>query len=490
MRVLAGAYVFYLGGISWLLTTGTYNPFAYVGVPLLALYMTLYPAGAAWVLRRWFAGLPPLRRFFVFAAMWLLFEWFRTLGRLSMPFTLIGHSWVAWPSAIQSAEFFGEIGVSLQILLISATILAFARLPVLARGVTRVPDWAAILHEEGTTATKAALSTGNIFFWTFAMLTVSGLRYQQWERRIDAAPPESRIKVAALQPKVLQDVKLASYLSDDENERRRLQEEINQLHETLIASEVPKDIDLLVMPESTFPAIDFDVDAPLHRRIERLLQPFKADCLFGAVRITLTPERTLNEVFNTAYFLPAGGMVEKAGHQDKMRLVPFGEYLPYFNLIPGFQEGIVGIASFEEGREVNLFTTQGHKHGSLICFESTFGTQSRRLARAGAEFISIITNDAWYRQSAGPVQHHNLSILRAVETRRPVIRSANTGISSIISPSGRITETLGVYERGVVTGEIVPQTFETFYVRWGNVWVVGACLITIAGGVLRIRRKN
>ena len=168
-----------------------------------------------------------------------------------------------------------------------------------------------------------------------------------------------------------------------------------------------------------------------------------------------------------------------------MRLVPFGESIPYLDLIPFFNETFIGIGIFEEGREARIFETGGYKHGVMVCFESSYGAHARMLVREGAEFLSVITNDAWYGRSAGPDQHLVLSILRAVATRRPIVRSANTGISAIIDPSGRIVASLPLMETGVVMAEIVPQRGTTFFVRWGNLWLMLAAAGVVIASVVQ-----
>ncbi|MCL5270849.1 MAG: hypothetical protein M1457_09955, partial [bacterium] len=144
------------------------------------------------------------------------------------------------------------------------------------------------------------------------------------------------------------------------------------------------------------------------------------------------------------------------------------------DLIPGFQENIVGIGTFAEGRDWTIFTSHGLRFGTLICFESTFSAMARGFVQRGADFLVVITNDAWYGQSAGVARHHNLSLLRAVETRRWVARCANTGISSLITPTGRLAATLGLNERGFVSGTLTAPLAPgpTWFVRWGYAWLL------------------
>ncbi|MBI3736007.1 apolipoprotein N-acyltransferase [Candidatus Sumerlaeota bacterium] len=479
VRVLAGGFIFYMTAISWLCTLFHYNLFAPLGIPVVALYMALFPALAALALRRWFGALCDLPAFAVWSALWLLSEWFRTLGRLAMPFTQIGHAWAVCPWAIQWADCFGESAVNMEVMLVGGVILGVAQ-----RAYGRGTD------ERGQIIGGKRAAMGWVVLLGFITLVVFGgsaLRLRAWDRKLAEVSADQKLRVLAIQPNIDQFTKMASYMDDNIEMRARLQEAGNQIHENLVVENITPETDLVVMPESTYAELEFAIDERLHQRIERLMAGYNADALFGADRLILTPQQEIGEVYNSAWFLPHGKTMREAGWQDKMRLVPFGEHLPYFNMIPVLKT-LVGIAEFNEGQEVHIFNTHGHKFGAMICFESTFGNQARKIAKEGAEFLTIITNDAWYRWSAGdgphwsvgPAQHHNLALLRAVETRRPVIRAANTGISSIILPNGRIDATLGLGRRGALKGDIAPQNARTIYVRWGNFWMVIGCVIILA----------
>lgn len=475
-QVLVGGLIFYGVAISWLLTLVRYNAVAPVGVAVMALYMALYPALAAVIVRRWFTGLGPSAGFVAFAALWLLGEWFRTLGRLADPWTLLAHAWAPWPAAIQWAEFFGELGVSATVLVCAGAALAIGAHALKWRRAGR-PERRSTVWAVSATAAAAAL------------LAFSSIRERNWADRLAETPASTALRVALIQPNIDQMEKMASYMAEDAAVRGRLLREHEKLLEGLIQDRVEPGVDLIVTPESTFPALDFQFDQPLHRRIEGLLAPIGADAVFGAVRLVVDREGGIEEAYNSAYFLPAGEPVTAAAQQDKMRLVPFGEYIPYVGELPGVR-ALVGIADFNEGKVVRVFSTRGHGLAAMICFESSFSAQARRLTRAEAHLLAVITNDAWYGRSAGAAQHHHLARLRAVETRRPVARAANSGISSLIDPAGRLTATLPLGERGVILGTARPQTTLTFYVRWGNRWLVGlACgLIVGLGGATVLRR--
>lgn len=470
-------------GISWLYTTGYYSGLAYPGVVLLALYMALYPALIALIMRRLFSALGLLSSFLAFSSLWILAEWFRSLGRMAMPWIVLGQAWAPWPWAIQLAEFGGQLAVSLQILFISAALLATGRF-LLRRAAIRGQAWGKQrleLFGDERPEGEGVLTASVLWIVVVISFSASALRLRQWEERLAATGSEGRLKVAALQPNIAQDQKMASYdLSISPEIRSQLNDAQLRIHEDLIAKEVPPDTALLVMPESTFPDFNFQRDVSFQQRVERIAGGHSTDIVFGALRWVARGEK-LEEVYNSAFFVPSGGKIGEAASQDKMRLVPFGEFIPYHEFLPEFIQEAVSIGSFNEGKSVTIFETHGWKFGTMICFESSFGNQARKIANAGAQFLTVITNDGWYRMSAGPPQHRDFSYLRAVETRRPVIRSANTGISAIIDPAGRAMAMLPLGERGVVVADIAPQNVQTIYSRWGNAWLVSAAVAALIG---------
>ncbi len=476
MRVMGGGFIFHMSAIFWLCTLYHFNPFAPPSIAFVAFYMAFFPAISGYAIKRWLSESSLAAQFFAWGALWIVSEWFRTLGRLSMPFTEIGHAWATWPWAIQWADFGGELSVSALILLFSASLIPlFAKIS------------GASQREESKLPYYFAFVCGGL------LLASSALRLRMWDSYLAKTPDDQKLRVAVIQPNIDQMRKMTSaspYPSDD---RDLLREEGFTIHANLVVNEVPDDADLIVMPESTFASLDFAYDEILHDRIQRLMSSRKSDLFFGADRVVLDAEGDIAELYNSGWFLPRGKTMREAGWQDKMRLVPFGEDVPYVGVIP-FVQSMVGIENFNYGTEIHLFETRGRKFGGMICFESTMGLQARKIVNAGAEFLSIITNDAWYRWSAwdgphwssGPKRHHDLSILRAVETRRPIVRAANTGISSLIAPSGRVEASLELDRRAALTGAISPQNTKTIYTRLGN-WPLILCCV---GGLIAIGIKR
>jgi apolipoprotein N-acyltransferase len=133
--------------------------------------------------------------------------------------------------------------------------------------------------------------------------------------------------------------------------------------------------------------------------------------------------------------------------------------------------------------------------GVLICFESTFSVAARQAANAGADLMAVITNDAWYGRSAGAAAHHDLSLLRAVETHRWILRCANTGVSSLIDPAGEVVATMPLGQSGLLRGEVflpssaAPQPL-TFFSLYGNAWLFVPALALVAGFFMARRRRT
>lgn len=150
---------------------------------------------------------------------------------------------------------------------------------------------------------------------------------------------------------------------------------------------------------------------------------------------------------------------------DKFHLVPFGEYVPFpFSFIEKFVPAVAG--SFISGSEQTLIRLPKASFGTLICYESLFGYLSRNLVDNGAHILINLTNDAWFNKSSGPYQHKVFAKFRAIETRRSLVRAANTGISTWFDATGKQYEHLDLFERGSLQAQIPIYTWRSFYVRF------------------------
>lgn len=219
---------------------------------------------------------------------------------------------------------------------------------------------------------------------------------------------------------------------------------------------------------------------PRRVQIEALAREVGASLLVGA------PDVQAGQPRNSAFLLgPAGRLL---GRYDKRHLVPFGEYVPLRRLL-FFVDPLAGgaIGQFSPGREATVFATPSGRFGVVICYEAIFPEEVRDLFRGGADFLVNIINDAWFGRSAAPVQHLAMAAFRAVENRAFLIRAANTGISAIVAPDGRIVQASELFTTAVLAGAITPRAGGSLYTRYGDLLAwgnVGGALAAVLGLIL------
>ncbi|WP_321336919.1 apolipoprotein N-acyltransferase [uncultured Cohaesibacter sp.] len=259
---------------------------------------------------------------------------------------------------------------------------------------------------------------------------------------------------------------------------------------TLDREEYPVEkVDLFVWPETAIPFYLIEQPAGLAAIAQSL--PDKATLLTGALRreVNFTSSE---QVYNSIYQISGDGTIMAS--YDKIHLVPFGEYLPKERWLRaiGLKHLAAQLSGFSSGTKRKLL---GGAHLGkilpLICYEIAFPSEILSYP-AGADMIVNVTNDAWFGKTAGPWQHLHLAQMRAVETGLPVIRSANTGISAIIDPFGRLVAKQDLGTDGLVQ-EIVPARLPaTLYSRFGDhifffLWLLTGCLALIKMRKSKIR---
>jgi apolipoprotein N-acyltransferase len=189
---------------------------------------------------------------------------------------------------------------------------------------------------------------------------------------------------------------------------------------------------------------------------------------------------------NSAYMVTGEGVTTP--RYDKVRLVPFGEYVPALFRVAFTESLVKEVASFEPG-EAPALLTDGVPIGMSICYEIVFADLVAQQVKLGAELLVTITNDGWYGFSWAPEQHFAQAVLRAAESRRWVARAALTGISGFIDPAGRVTGQLDLGESGVLAATVQPMRGRTPRVALGDWWGV-LCGLGAALLVIRARRRR
>lgn len=242
---------------------------------------------------------------------------------------------------------------------------------------------------------------------------------------------------------------------------------------------------LIVWPETALPFFLTEEPEALER-IAALL-PTGTALATGAPRIV--PEGDARFFYNSVYVVDDGGRI--AGIYDKAHLVPFGEYLPFQPLLEavGLRQLTNVIGGFSAGPGLRTLTLPGGlKAGILVCYEIIFpGAASDPGHRP--DVLLNVTNDGWFGDTFGPYQHLDQARLRAIEEGLPVIRAANTGISAVIDPYGRIERSLGIGERGVLDGNLPQATLPTAFSAAATYFLLTFYVISFIL-VLAVRRKQ
>src|SRR5438093_12875539 len=164
-----------------------------------------------------------------------------------------------------------------------------------------------------------------------------------------------------------------------------------------------------------------------------------------------------------------------------MHLVPFGEYVPLRRLL-FFAAPLVKVigSGLAAGYTPTVLAVDGHLLSVAICYEIVYPNLVRQFVRGGSELLTTITNDAWFGRTSAPYQHFAQASMRAIEEGRYLVRSANTGISGIVDPYGRVLERTDIYQQVVIVGEARFLRELTFYGRHGDVFAYASLVITVA----------
>ncbi len=239
--------------------------------------------------------------------------------------------------------------------------------------------------------------------------------------------------------------------------------EINEAMVLKAAKE--KNIDLIVLPETSAPGF-FTVDHPTNREVMfNLASRAGVPLFFGGYN--KEGDKTYNSTFLISNFF------QILGSYDKIRLLIFGEYFPFTDILP-FLKNIIpaSIGDFSRGtHRVPLSFTKDFKLVPLICFEAIFPDFVRRFVKKGASFIITVTNDSWFGKTSCPYQHLMLHVWRTIENRTPMLRCANTGISAFIDLTGKIQSRTKIFREEILVDKVSVINQRTFYTLYGNVFL-------------------
>lgn len=441
--------VFWIATIPWIAHTivrygGLPWPLAVLVLLGLAGYLALYTAAFCAMVSRVSVsrGAP-----FVLAAasLWVALEFLRTYLLTGFPWNLLGYSQYRNLLVVQIAAVTGVYGVSFVVVAVNAAL------------------WRLLARDRGWKEPLAAAAT--------AAGAVTLAIVSAWLPPGAGARPTH--EVALVQGSIDQGVKWDAASRDA----------TLAVYRTSTLEAARRGANLIVWPETSLP---FVFEEGLRRAdVQALARETRAYLLVGA--LGRAPEGSRNSAFLVA---PDGELV---GRYDKRHLVPFGEYVPLKSLLP-FVEVLGGgaIGALRSGGEATIFSTPLGRLAVVICYEAIFPAEVRDFFLAGADVLVNITNDAWFGRSAAPVQHLAMAAFRAVENRAYLVRAANTGISAIVAPDGRIVHASGLFTRETISGTITPRVGPSVYTRYGDVfaWVTVAVALAVMWPIRSIRRSG
>ena len=434
----------YTGLLYWVVIAmnrygGISIPLAALILALLVLYLALYVGLATW-LGALLEGSVRVPLYLGLPLLWVLCEYWRGWFLSGFPWSYLAHSQHNFLPMIQIASVIGTHFVSFLIVAINMIISSFLR-------KKPVP----LLY---TLSIALLLAASLVFGYAHLKDKTVGT-----------------LKTAIIQGNIRQDVKW------DESFKLSTIEVYSQL--TLKEG---RGVDLVIWPETAMPFV-FEGD-PVRNLVTVLPEMLSTRLLFGTLY-----RDAQGRFYNSAYVYGKKG--EFIGKYDKVHLVPFGEFTPLRDHFPFLEKISVATGDFFSGRGHKPISTEVGKIGLLICYEGTFPGITVDNARRGAQVFVNITNDAWFGRSSAPYQHLAFYTFRAIETDRFVLRAANTGVSAIIDPRGRVTSRTGIFTRAVLKGTFGTRDGQTLYVRYGD-YFVALCFVVlvalVAGGRLHRNR--
>jgi apolipoprotein N-acyltransferase len=427
----------YWVGIAFLVDSARFGlimPFAVAG---LAAGMAIFPALAIYAVAK--TGWRGPARVVLLAVAWLRGEWLRSWLLTGFPWNLIGTVWSFSPAMLQLAGITGVWGLTW------LTILAAAAPAVLAAPGGR----------------GARVFTGAVF-------AIIGLVWAGGALRLTAAPAPGTAVVPDVRLRLVQ-ASIPQALKWVPEMRRRHVDEQRQLSLRL----GPAPVTHIIWPETAVPYL-LDQDPDLRRVLAEIVPP-------GGLLITGTPRAGANaggsKLWNSLQALDGQGDI--VASYDKHHLVPFGEYTPLRGLL-GALKLTVGSIDFSAGPGPVTLKLPGLPAASpLVCYEAIFPGQVVGTGERPGWLLNV-TNDGWFGNSSGPYQHFASARLRAVEEGLPFVRAANSGISAVIDPYGRLVGRLALNQIGVLDATLpLPLAGGTPYARLGNLVVVFLVLVSI-----------
>ncbi len=451
------AYVSYAGLLLWNIITTYWLMFATVAGGIAAILansaiMTL-PLMVIWHLRH--RRLPTALNAVLVPAVWLTYEFLHFRWDLSWPWLSLGNAFATAPWLVQYIAVTGMLGITFWIVLLAWLIYRNA--------------------------------AGSILLLILLAPPVGSLLYYI----IHEPEPSGHLEVAIMQPNYDSYLHLSGY-----------PDAITPLEELLeLTSEaITPDTRIVFWPENSIEALIIqDYPGQADRLIFDHVRRWDIPLVAGASFLRRYDEGSEPPVIRGHYGNKPFNIYNSAlgfypdGTIDfylKAKLVPMVERVPFVHALSRMDlldwVDWNELAMFGRGRQTDMFDVDGHSVPALICYDSVYPDWVRRFVDQGAAFLVVITNDGWWGHTSGHIQHYEYARLRAVETGRTVLRSANNGLSGVIRANGDIAVKTEYWTRDRFTYSVPVYEGKTFYVRYGD-WIGWICLLLSAFSLVLIR---
>ncbi|MBU1275177.1 MAG: apolipoprotein N-acyltransferase [Proteobacteria bacterium] len=439
------------GGLNWVLAGLVLFLFAWYLGSYLGIFCWLVSLGSR-------GGISPL---LIAPLAWAGLEWVRSFAFTGVPWLPLAMGLDGSLPLMQSAELWSTSGLSLLLVLVNALVAEAVRTPYRA-----APWW----RRGAALVLGVALVAGG-WWWGAG-------RLEQVEAAAKDAPNmavsvvQGDVSLPMLWQKALRPVVVERHVKATRRE----------------AAKVPQRPWLVVWPESAAPFY-FMRDARPSLPVLNLARELDAYIMLGSLGAVEREGRL--KVTNRSWMVGPDGTA--AGFYDKVHLVPFGEYVPWSQLL-FFVRAVAQIGvDFAVGQQGKALHAGSVAVGPLICYESIFPELARDMRRAGARLLVNQTNDAWFGRTSAPYQHMAHLRFRAVENRLACARAANTGISGFVMPSGRVVQATGLFKPAVASARLPLMNQDTFYLRHGEIvgpTALGAVLLLLLWALWRTEKRE
>ncbi len=431
-----GTTVRQFGGLSW--------PVAVIVASLLVAYLALFP-GLFSLALEWIAWRLGRRAIFLAPAVWVTTELGRTYFWSGFPWLLLGYSQTTALPVAQVASLVGVFGLSALVTFVSAVLAYF----VVARSAESI-----------VSVLMTGLLMAGCVLWGNHRLSTGDL-----DKRGTA------VRVGLIQGNIPQDEKWDERQADN----------ILRTYLSLTREAAQRGAKLVIWPESSTP-FPYQEDAVNGERIRQVVRETGIELLLGSDQLEHSKPP---KYYNAAFLIRSDG--SPAGVYRKMHLVPFGEFVPLKQLLFFVGPLVEQVGGFEPGESMVMLPTAAGNISTAICYEIVYPGLVRRAVVDGSQLLTTITNDAWYGYSSAPYQHFLQASMRAIEQGRYLARSANTGISGVVDPYGRVIVQSNIFERTTLVADVRMIGQKTVYGTIGDSLAYVLAALTLAALVAAYR---